>query len=550
MRNSAFIIVLHRLRAPFLVLLLSYSFAMAGLLVIDGIVIDGKPYQMSIFDAFYFVTYTATTIGFGETPYEFTYAQRIWTTVVIYIVVIGWFYSIGTIIGLIQDKQFLMELARGKFRRQIKGLKQKYIIVLGYNYITSEIVKKAILNQVRVVVIEKDHQKVNSLLMESFTPIVPVLTEDASNPKALTLAGIDSSYCQAIVTLFNDDTLNLKVAITAKLLNKNIFIATRSKNRSHTQHLKTIGVEVIKDPFEINAFHIKMAITSPNLLRLERWSQKLGKLTLPITTFPNGKYIVCGFGSLGRHISQMLHSIGIDATFIEINHNRTDKPQTKDLLQLVVGDGEDKEVLTKAGVKTASTIIIGTNNDTENLSILAIAKSLNPDIVAVVRENEVDDFSIFTYADIDYLFMPPRTLINQITNAIINPLTDKFDKYIYLHDEDWATALVKRLIVEINDDPMFFKAIIDYKNSPALFSALDNNKEIKLDILKTSLSDKEQQNRIIPLLVITKDEEILLPQGDYIIKKNDEILFALDENALDDIEYILENVYEFDYVTS
>jgi Trk K+ transport system NAD-binding subunit len=288
-----------------------------------------------------------------------------------------------------------------------------------------------------------------------------------------------------------------------------------------------------------------MAITSPNLLRLERWSQKLGKLTLPITTFPEGKYIVCGFGDLGRYISQMLYSIGIDATFIEINHRRIEKSNN---LQLIIGDGDDKKVLLKAGVKTASTIIIWTNNDTENLSILAIAKSLNPNIIAVVRENEIDDFSIFTQANIDYLFMPPRTLINQITNAIINPLTDRFDKHIYKHGEAWASKLVKRLIVEINDNPLFFKIIVDNKNAPALFKALLKDCKVELALLKRSLRDKHQNNKMIPLLVLSGDKEILLPEDKYIVKKHDEILFALDENAKDDLEYIMQNIYEFEYV--
>jgi len=42
---------------------------------------------MGIFDAFYFITYTATTIGFGETPFEFSYSQRIWVTFSIYLTV-------------------------------------------------------------------------------------------------------------------------------------------------------------------------------------------------------------------------------------------------------------------------------------------------------------------------------------------------------------------------------------------------------------------------------------------------------------------------------
>ena len=35
---------------------------------------------MGFFDAFYFMSYTATTIGFGELPQAFNDAQRMWVT--------------------------------------------------------------------------------------------------------------------------------------------------------------------------------------------------------------------------------------------------------------------------------------------------------------------------------------------------------------------------------------------------------------------------------------------------------------------------------------
>ena len=57
----------------------------------------GNPHWMSVFDAFYFMAYTATTIGFGEIPHELTIAQRMWVTVVISVGVIGWAYAIGTL---------------------------------------------------------------------------------------------------------------------------------------------------------------------------------------------------------------------------------------------------------------------------------------------------------------------------------------------------------------------------------------------------------------------------------------------------------------------
>jgi len=61
---------------------------------------------MSFFHAFYFVSYTATTIGFGELPNAFSDAQRMWVTVSIYLSVVGWSYSIISLLALVQEKGF------------------------------------------------------------------------------------------------------------------------------------------------------------------------------------------------------------------------------------------------------------------------------------------------------------------------------------------------------------------------------------------------------------------------------------------------------------
>ncbi|NCB14524.1 MAG: potassium transporter TrkA, partial [Erysipelotrichia bacterium] len=98
MKNNSLFIILQKMRKPFLVILVTYAIAIFGLTIIDGVDSDGNVYNMSIFDAFYFISYTATTIGFGETPYTFTYPQRIWVTFCIYLTVLGWFYSIGSLI--------------------------------------------------------------------------------------------------------------------------------------------------------------------------------------------------------------------------------------------------------------------------------------------------------------------------------------------------------------------------------------------------------------------------------------------------------------------
>ena len=67
--TGAIFLVLRRMRVPFIVLILVFSISVLGLTLIPGEQPDGGTEPMSFFDAFYFMSYTATTIGFGEIPY-------------------------------------------------------------------------------------------------------------------------------------------------------------------------------------------------------------------------------------------------------------------------------------------------------------------------------------------------------------------------------------------------------------------------------------------------------------------------------------------------
>jgi Ca2+/H+ antiporter, TMEM165/GDT1 family len=70
-----------------------YALAVSGLVLIPGQDADGNPAAMGFFHAFYVVSYTATTIGFGELPNAFTDAQRLWMIPLIYVTVGVWIYA-------------------------------------------------------------------------------------------------------------------------------------------------------------------------------------------------------------------------------------------------------------------------------------------------------------------------------------------------------------------------------------------------------------------------------------------------------------------------
>ncbi len=547
MKNSSLFIILQKMRTPFLVIIITYTIAIIGLLLIDGVDDQGNPYSMSIFDAFYFVTYTATTIGFGESPFEFTYSQKIWVTFSIYFTVLGWFYGIGSLVSLLQDKLFIQELEKAKFLRQIKRLNDRFIVILGYNDITKKIIKKAIEQGVRTVVIEKDKSKINDLILENFTPTVPVLYSEILSLKVLESAGVKKRNCKAIVSLFEDDALNLKITLIAKSLNKYIKVAVKSTTSNHTENLKDLNAEIVVNPFSIISSEINMALVAPNLFKLEKWLYKVDTLTASLPSFPIGTYIICGYGRMGRKIFEKLIENNIEARLIDINADKEIRLSKDEMSQIIFGDADDKDLLVEVGVEEASAIIAATDDDTTNLSILATAKKLNPDIITIVRENELEDDFIFKQANISHIFTPSKILVNKITNALINPLSDKFIRMMIKKDDLWAGKLVTRLIKEIDENPILLEFKINEKFTPEVYKYLAQGNSLGLDILATSLHNSEQRNNVVPLLLQREDDIILLPPWENNIKIGDKLLFACDEHAKDDMEYICQNSYEFYY---
>ena len=93
MHNIVFL-VLRRMRLPLIVLVCTYAFSVLGFVLIPGMDDQGNPWRMGFFHAFYFVSYMGSTIGFGEIPYPFTDAQRLWVMFSIYSTVIVWLYAI------------------------------------------------------------------------------------------------------------------------------------------------------------------------------------------------------------------------------------------------------------------------------------------------------------------------------------------------------------------------------------------------------------------------------------------------------------------------
>ena len=549
MNESSLWIVLQRMRLPFVVILVTYTVAIIGLIIIPGEDLQGNVHYMSIFDAFYFVTYTATTIGFGELPFPFTHSQKIWVSALIYFVVLGWFYSIGTLISLFQDKLFISEIAIAKFQRAVKHIEEDFVIILGYNETTREIIKHLVRAKMRVVIIEIQQERADYLQLESFIRNVPILVKDAHNPYALEYAGIKLRNCKGIISIFKDNALNLRITLSAKLLNPHVNVVVKSTTNEETENLFDAGADIVDNPFVIIAHQLEMSLSAPSLFKLENWLYKRDTLESKTFSIPSTNIIICGYGRLGSNIATMFMKNDIHPTIIEIDEERVKAANYAGIKNIIHGNADDHYYLDTAYIGEAELVIIATDNDTTNLSILSTVKKTNQKALVVARENEITDFSIFSQAKIDQLYIPQRILIQKTSNALANPLSDKLIEILPSKDEAWGQRLLVNLIQEIGINPIAYELNITQDDACEIHNYLKESEEkIELKTLKLSRRDRNQKNNVLALLIIRDKETILLPSDDIQVQVDDKILFACDENAIDDIEYIANNAYEFQYI--
>jgi voltage-gated potassium channel len=537
------------MRFPFTIIALTYAIAITGLLIIPGIDDHGNPYHLTIFESFYFITYTATTIGFGELPFPFTHAQKIWVSMSIYLTVIGWFYGIGGLLALLQNKLFLSEITLSQFKRSVKNIKEDFVIVLGYNETTSAIIKQLLESNMRVVVIERDSKRADYLNLESFIPYVPVLVKDIHSTTSLELAGIHSKYCKGLISLLDSAILNLRVTLASKILNPHVRVAVKSSTVTETENLYDAGADIVENPFFIISNQIQMALIAPSLYKLENWLYKTETLNTKTFSIASEKIIICGYGRFGKTLYNMFRKNSIFPTIIESNEEEIQQAYKDGISNVILGNAEDKSCLIQANINDTNLIIIGTNNDTTNLSIASTVKKMNSKTLIISRENELLDFSIFSHAKIDQIFLPDKILIHKTTNAMINPLSDLMIKLIANKNESWGKHLLATLQKTINSNPITFELNINKYETIEIYGYLQNtNNKLTLKTINASRKDRNMTNNILALLVVRDKEHILMPSLDFELKLNDKILFACDTNAKIDLEYIANNSYEFHYI--
>ena len=541
--NSAFFLVLRRMRAPIIVLIVIYAISVVGLTLIPGIDADGRmSAPLSFFHAFYFISYTATTIGFGELPGAFSDAQRLWVTICIYLTVVGWSYSVVTLIALLQDKGFQNTLTTNRFARRVLRLKAPFYLVCGCGETGNLIARTFDRIEQAFVVLEKDELRVEELDLQDFKTDTPALAADASVPDNLLLAGLKHPKCRGVLAVTNDEQANLAIAIAVRLLNPDVPVIARARSAAVTANMASFGTDHIINPFERFADHLALAVASPERFRLIELLTSLPESPVPEPHRPpRGHWILCGYGSFGRAVADRLRDTGITLTIID--------PAAKDAGQQFMGDGTEAITLRQAGIDQATGIVAGTDNDINNLSIAVTARELKPELFVVTRQNQAANSPLFSAFGADFTVLPSRIVAQETIAILTAPLLARFLEHVHKLDETQCRQLVERLQAECGDlTPAVWDIRLDAEEAPAITQALINSRPIQLGEIMRDGADRSCRLPIVPLLVERDADSLLLPNETFVLQAGNRLLFASTLAARRDLELSLNNANELDFV--
>jgi len=543
--NSALLLTLRRLRWPLVMLVGVYAVGITGLVLIPGVDEAGNPAPMGFFHAFYFMSYTASTIGFGEIPGTFTDLQRLWVVLIIYLSVVAWAFVVGTALTLVQDRGFRQALTVERFRRRVRRLYEPFYIVCGYGETGALVCKTLDYWGLRFTVLDVDPVTIDAVDLASYRSDAPALVADARQPEQLLMAGLRNPSCRGVLALTNDDEANLAVAITVRLLNPSVPVLARAMSKAAADNMESFHTDHVVNPFQIFGEVLATALDAPAMFRLMLRLTSLHHRGPDIDDCPpRGHWVVCGYGRFGREVVGAFERESLQVTIID--------PDVRPLAGhlFIQGLGTEAEPLRRAGIEDAVGIVAGTDDDVNNLSIAVTARHLNPKLYVIVRQNLHANRSLFEAFQPNYNAVSAEIIAGRCLSIIATPLLEPFLRLARQQPDEWATALLERIdAVGSRLTPATWSLRLDAAGAPAVARALANGGPPPLlGELMLDPADRTRQLACVPLLLRRAGRDELLPAPDTPLAAGDELLFTGRNRARRSQRQALANLNVLDYL--
>ncbi|MDH3979713.1 MAG: NAD-binding protein [Gammaproteobacteria bacterium] len=545
MQNLVYL-MLRRMRLPLIAIILVYAISILGLVLIPGVDDQGNTWHMSLFHAFYFVSFMGSTIGFGEIPYPFTDPQRLWTNVAMYLTVISWLYAIGSLFAMLQDPAVRRALAFTTFTRSVRRIHEPFYLVCGLGDAGYLITRELAEDNIRSVVIDRNEHRVQTLQLENFQVHVPALCADVTDSSALYVAGLKKPHCAGVIAMTGIDHVNLTIAISSKLLAPELPVICRAETHDSQANMASFGTDYIINPFDTFASRFAMMFQSPSMYLVYEWMTSIHEA--PLSEFvapPRGTWVLCGYGRFGKAVQRSLSFKGIQTVIIEYDIESTSAPENT-----VAGRGTEAITLHEAGIEQAVGIIAGTDDDANNLSIIMTALDMNENLFTVARQNQRSNDAIFNAADIDLVMQSGKIIGQRVIDLLTNPLLSDFLRLARLQNESWANILVSRVVGILTDaPPETWTLNISREQTPALLEAFGKGMAVTVKDLTTDPHETSQMLPCVPLYIKHQNnDELLLPEDDTPLQAGDQLLFCGQRHAESHMHWAAHNFNALNFI--
>ena len=253
--------------------------ALLWLTVVVGVVLVGSVGYMvlvhwSLSDAMYMTVITLTTVGFREVR-ELDDIGRAWTSIM---AVTGVAIIFGTI-GLVAES-FVAEAVSGRREKQrmadaVKSLSGHFILC-GYGRVGTTVARELEHAGIRFVIVDINQDSIdlagrNGLL---------VVTGDATQDAVLRAAGIDRA--RGLITTTDSDANNVYVTLSARALNKDLFIVARANDEQSEAKLIQAGANRVVSPYSRAGRQIAELATRPRVADFLDFALSHGQVSFSI----------------------------------------------------------------------------------------------------------------------------------------------------------------------------------------------------------------------------------------------------------------------------
>ncbi len=537
-------IVLRYIRKPVFVLIVVYAIGITGMALIPGRDADGNIEYMSLFHAFYFFTYTATTTGFGEIPSEFTDVQRLWTIFCLYMGVVSWLYAIGSTLRLVQNPHFLLALNERQFASSVRRINHPFFIICGFGDTGSILARGLSEHWLGAVVLDTDPERIKALALRDYRLKMPGLCADPAVPRHLVDAGVRLPNCKAVVVLTMDEEINLQISIMARFLNPDLPILCRSTSKRHSEHLEMLGNVTVINPFEIFAQLLSMAITAPRLHNLN--SCLVGargvKLGQPLDV-PIGDWILCGYGRMGKWLHKYFVMHDVRPVIID-----PDVGEVAGTSRIIHGHA-NHNTLKDAGIDHAAGVVAGTDHDHDNLSILMCIRALRPEAFTIVRQNRHENQIAFDAANAELILQSSLTTARRILKHLISPQVQVLVDNLRQQGEEVTRQVVDQLRTAIGDKPPHLWRInLCEEEASAVVEHLKNDRSLTLGELIRNPYRLETNIACMAFSIRRNGKLIILPDADDKVYTGDKILLCGTQSSESLLAASMNNAYTLHYL--